>query len=121
MAAQPPPTVSQRRHWYAYEIGVVPDHDPVTAVKTDASSTDPEMRGKDWLTGGAGSTLTSFFRMPRSYRRARRPELSADNRAPLRQKTSTAKTCSPLRTLLVFQRCVNGDVQSRWTLTPSTR
>ena len=57
MSAQFAPPGSQRRHWYAYEIGSVPVHVPRVAVSVSPSRAVPEICGAVALTGGAAATV----------------------------------------------------------------
>jgi len=52
MSAQFAPLVSQRRHWYAYEIGCVPDQLPGEAVSTCPACAVPEIVGAPVFEGG---------------------------------------------------------------------
>ena len=48
------PAASQRRHWYANVMGVVPDQLPFVVVRVLPACAEPESAGRDVLTGGAG-------------------------------------------------------------------
>src|ERR671936_9804 len=52
MSEQFAPAVSQRRHWYAYEIGCVPDQLPGLAVSVCPCCGVPEMVGGAVFRGG---------------------------------------------------------------------
>ena len=47
MLEQLPPFWPQRRHWYAYVIGVVPFHEPELAVSTEPTVVAPLTVGGD--------------------------------------------------------------------------
>jgi hypothetical protein len=51
MSAQLAPAVSQRRHWYAYEVGLL-DHVPVEAVNTCPCCAAPLTTGNAVFAGG---------------------------------------------------------------------
>src|SRR3954462_2061370 len=53
MLEQLPPFWPQRRHWYAYVIGVVPFHEPELAVSTEPTVGVPVTVGGDWFVGAA--------------------------------------------------------------------
>jgi hypothetical protein len=44
--------VSQRRHWYAYEIGAVPVHDPADVDSVEPACATPDTTGNDVFAGG---------------------------------------------------------------------
>ena len=48
-----------RRHWYAYEIGCVPDHEPGSAVNVWPTCAVPEMVGAAVLLGATGAAATT--------------------------------------------------------------
>jgi hypothetical protein len=48
------PDESHRRHWYANEIGVDPDHDPCDADNDDPLTADPDTTGNTEFAGGCG-------------------------------------------------------------------
>src|SRR5512132_308969 len=58
MSVQFAPPESQRRHWYTYEIGAVPDQLPGSAVKVCPSTGVPEIVGGDVFTGAASAPVT---------------------------------------------------------------
>jgi hypothetical protein len=58
MSAQDAPAVSQRRHRYAYEIGVVPDHVPTSPVSVLPSCGVPAIDGAAVFAGGEGAAVT---------------------------------------------------------------
>ena len=60
MSPQLAPVPSQRRHWYAYEIGWVPDHVPVDAVSACPACAVPEIIGASTFAGAVtGVWITS--------------------------------------------------------------
>ena len=54
MSTQLAPFAAQRRHWYAYVIGVVPFHVPDDAVSVEPSVVVPEIVGTDLVAGFQG-------------------------------------------------------------------
>src|ERR671933_200316 len=58
MSVQLPPAVAQRRHWYAYEIGAVPDQVPGSSVSVSAAWAVPEIVGGDVFEGAVGAAVT---------------------------------------------------------------
>src|SRR5690349_15478454 len=59
MSAQFAPPVSQRRHWYAYEIGAVPVHTPGSADNVCPACAVPLIAGNDVLLGATGAGATT--------------------------------------------------------------
>jgi hypothetical protein len=59
MFAQFAPDESHRCHWYAYEIGAVPDHVPGAAVNVCPACAVPEIVGALVLAGAAGAACTT--------------------------------------------------------------
>ena len=53
-----PPSVPQRTHWYAYEIGVTPLQEPEDALSVLPLTGDPLIVGSVVLFGAAASTTT---------------------------------------------------------------
>ena len=59
MSLQLLPDESQRRHWYAYEIGCVPDHVPGSADSTCPACAVPLIVGSAVLLGATGAGATT--------------------------------------------------------------
>jgi hypothetical protein len=59
MMTQLAPLVLQRSHWYAYEIGAVPDQDPELADSTWPDWAVPEIVGRAVFDGAAGAACTT--------------------------------------------------------------
>jgi hypothetical protein len=59
MSMQFAPAVSHLRHWYAYEIGCVPDQAPGSAVNVSPSCAVPEIVGTEVFAGGDGAACTT--------------------------------------------------------------
>src|SRR4051794_33188214 len=58
MSTQLAPEVSQRRHWYVYEIGDVPDHVPDVALSVAPTVGWPKTVGGDVLDGAFAAAVT---------------------------------------------------------------
>ena len=73
-----PPSVGQRSHRYANDIGVVPDHVPWFAVSVRPSTGWPTMLGSPVLFGGTSATAEPEPGSSAAVRRARNCESEAD-------------------------------------------
>src|SRR5436190_22683894 len=90
MSLQLPPPASQRRHWYAYEIGCVPDHEPGSADKTCPACAKPLTVGNELFAGatGAAATTSSEERRAGQERSASVPATATRNDEPTTAPTA---------------------------------
>ena len=89
---QPPPPVSQRRHWYVNVIGPAPLHVPDVAVTVSPCLTVPTIVGADVLTGAPSLTT------------ALGPETAFADPSELEAVTETRSVC-PASLLLGLYVC----------------